>query len=171
MLDQEYPNLEYIIIDGDSKDESVDVIRRYEKQLAYWVSEKDKGAADAIATLSVAAAPHQAQLAYLTDIGTQWVRVQSITPNYNPQWGLGENIHIAEFVFNPGSGHYYRNVMVAPSRGVPRDLMVFTTLPLNSEHPFPPCSDEPELCIQSTMPALTPDKIIEWTINPTYVPN
>jgi glycosyltransferase involved in cell wall biosynthesis len=49
VLDQGYPNLEYIIIDGGSKDESVDIIRRYEKHLAYWVSEKDKGAADAIA--------------------------------------------------------------------------------------------------------------------------
>jgi hypothetical protein len=128
-------------------------------------------AVDAIAILSVMTAPHQAQLAYLTDIGTQWVRIQSITPNYNPQWGLGETIHIAEFVFNPGSGHYYRSVMVTPSRGVPRDLMAFSVLPLNSEHPFPRCSDEPEFCIQSTMPALTADKIIEWTINPTYVPN
>ena len=48
VLDQEYPNLEYIIIDGGSNDESVDVIRRYQKHLAYWVSEKDRGAADAI---------------------------------------------------------------------------------------------------------------------------
>jgi glycosyltransferase involved in cell wall biosynthesis len=48
VLDQGYPNLEYIIIDGGSTDESVEVIRRYEKHLAYWISEKDKGAADAI---------------------------------------------------------------------------------------------------------------------------
>jgi glycosyltransferase involved in cell wall biosynthesis len=49
VLDQGYPNLEYIIIDGGSTDDSVDIIRRFEKQLTHWVSEKDNGAADAIA--------------------------------------------------------------------------------------------------------------------------
>jgi len=48
VLEQGYPNLEYIIMDGGSKDNSVEIIRRYEKHLAYWVSEKDQGASDAI---------------------------------------------------------------------------------------------------------------------------
>jgi glycosyltransferase involved in cell wall biosynthesis len=49
VLDQQYPNLEFIIVDGGSTDNSVEVIRRYETHLAYWISEKDRGASDAIA--------------------------------------------------------------------------------------------------------------------------
>lgn len=48
VLNQEYPNLEYIIIDGGSTDNSVDIIKKFEKELTYWVSEPDKGQSDAI---------------------------------------------------------------------------------------------------------------------------
>ncbi len=48
VLEQGYPNLEYIVIDGASTDNSVEVIKKYEQSLTYWVSEKDSGQSEAI---------------------------------------------------------------------------------------------------------------------------
>lgn len=48
VLLQNYPNLEFIIIDGGSNDGTVEVLKKYDKWITYWVSEKDKGQSDAL---------------------------------------------------------------------------------------------------------------------------
>jgi len=48
ILEQQYPAVELLIIDGDSSDDTVEVIKRYDRHIAYWVSEADNGQSDAI---------------------------------------------------------------------------------------------------------------------------
>lgn len=48
VLLQGYPNLEYVVMDGGSKDDSVEIIKKYQKWLTFWVSEPDRGQSHAI---------------------------------------------------------------------------------------------------------------------------
>ena len=48
VVSQNYPNLEYIIIDGGSSDETLEIIKKHEKNISHWVSESDKGQTHAI---------------------------------------------------------------------------------------------------------------------------
>src|ERR1700730_3668142 len=48
VLNQSYKNIECIIIDGGSKDNTISIIKKYEDRLAYWHSEKDEGISDAV---------------------------------------------------------------------------------------------------------------------------
>jgi len=48
VLNQTYSNIEYLVIDGGSIDNSIDIIKKYEKKIAYWLSKPDNGQADAV---------------------------------------------------------------------------------------------------------------------------
>ena len=48
VIEQDYPNVEYIIIDGASSDRTIDIIKQYEEHITYWKSEPDTGIYDAM---------------------------------------------------------------------------------------------------------------------------
>jgi len=48
VIGQQYPNLEYLVCDGGSTDETVEILKKYSNKITWWCSEKDKGQSDAI---------------------------------------------------------------------------------------------------------------------------
>mgnify|MGYP000895745767 FL=1 len=48
IIDQTYPNIEYIVIDGNSNDGTIDIIKKYQNKITYWISEPDEGIYDAM---------------------------------------------------------------------------------------------------------------------------
>jgi glycosyltransferase involved in cell wall biosynthesis len=87
VLWQDYPRIEYLVIDGGSRDGSVEIIRRYAGRLAGWVSEPDQGQADAInkgfhrCQGEIVAWLNSDDLYYRPDVVSQAVAVLQANPN------------------------------------------------------------------------------------------
>jgi glycosyltransferase involved in cell wall biosynthesis len=112
VLAQDYPNLEYFVVDGGSTDGSLEIIQRYADRLSWWVSEPDNGQADAINKgLARAKGEFVAWLnsddVYFPDAINQAVRVLQADSALGLVYGQLRSINAAGETFNTITYHPY----------------------------------------------------------------
>jgi glycosyltransferase involved in cell wall biosynthesis len=115
VLEQDYPSIEYFVMDGGSNDGSVEIIEKYAGKLAGWVSEKDKGQADAI------------------NKGFRQMRGDIVAWLNSDDYYLPGAIARAVQTFekNPQAGLVYGNVLSVDADSTPFNLQTFQPYTLN----------------------------------------
>jgi glycosyltransferase involved in cell wall biosynthesis len=113
ILNQNYPNLEYIIIDGGSTDGTIEVVERYKSQLKYFISEKDTGHANALNKGFKVSTGEIMGFLNADDIYMPWTFkiISNIFLNFkDTNWITGISSFINDKSENIGIGLVYKNI-------------------------------------------------------------
>ena len=115
VINQTYPNVEYIIIDGGSTDGTVDIIKKYANKIAYWVSEPDKGIYDAMNKGGLKATGDFIQFLNAGD----WFENEHVIEKIFKDWYKRVDVIYGDMIIRRSDGVYYACLLyTSPS---PRD--------------------------------------------------
>ena len=107
VLEQDYPNIEYLVVDGASTDNSVEIIRKYADRITWWVSEKDSGQSEAV----------NKGLRRARGEIVGWLNSDDL---YQPG---AVSAAVAAFRSHPEAGLFYADALAIDANGKPFNLM------------------------------------------------
>lgn len=108
VINQTYPNVEYIIIDGGSTDGTVDIIKKYEDKIAYWVSEPDKGIYDAMNKGGLKATGDFIQFLNAGD----WFENEYVIEKIFKDWYKRVDVIYGDMIIRRSDGVYYAKLKI-----------------------------------------------------------